>query len=68
MKWSPALPIGMAFEGEEGGELDAGGRGQWSKRLGEERVVLQKTDGFKMAAGCPRRCSREEYVGYFEKR
>ena len=35
MQWSPALPIGTAFEGGMSGELDARGwgRGRWSKTL-----------------------------------
>ena len=28
MQWSSALPIGMALEGEKGGELDARGGGE----------------------------------------
>ena len=38
MSWSPALPMGTALEGGEGGELNAGGGRRWNKRLGEGRV------------------------------
>ena len=31
MSWSPVLPMGTALMRGEGGELDAGGVGQWSK-------------------------------------
>ena len=42
MKWSPALPMGMALEGGEGGDLDAGG-GVWGSEMcrgGEGRVQI----------------------------
>ena len=42
MYWPPTLPMEMALEGGDGGELAAGvgGRSSGAKCLGEERVVF----------------------------